>query len=253
MLKLGLIQPDITDNVQKNLDNVASLCAQAAEEGADVLILPELFSTGFPPDRAAILAQEWGSKTQQFLAETAIQYGATVIAGCGDPDEKSKILNNARVYAPGGDCKAVYHKIHLFSYGREDKYVIPGETPVLFKIKAYSASVFICYDLRFPGIFRAVAPEVSIIFVIANWPQKRRDHWCCLLKARAIENQCWVIGVNRIGTDSTGLHYCGDSMVVDPMGKVIKHMPENKSVQVVSIDPDKTVFVRKNYPFLQKI
>ncbi|RKY47562.1 MAG: carbon-nitrogen family hydrolase, partial [Candidatus Neomarinimicrobiota bacterium] len=155
-------------------------------------------------------------------------------------------------YTPDGLCQTEYRKIHLFIYGHEEKYVVPGTEPVIFRLQGYPTSLFICYDLRFSGEFRQVAPHVVMMCVIANWPEQRRDHWMCLLKARAIENQCWVIGVNRVGMDSSGFRYSGDSMAVDPLGKVVCHMNEVEGVEIVEINPEKSSSIRAMYPFLSE-
>lgn len=249
-MKIALVQIPIGENIRRNLNLAEDLCSDAAEDGAEVVVFPELFSTGFPPDRAAAAAPVWGPETRRVLEKMALKYHITIIAGCGDPFKTGKFFNSALVFSDAGHCITTYHKMHLFSYGHEDRYVIPGTEPVIFSVEGYSAGVFICYDLRFPEDFRKIAPHVSMIFVIANWPEERREHWMCLLKARAIENQCWIIGVNRTGTDSSGLKYSGDSMVVDPLGKVLYHMNAEECVKIVTVDPEESLSVRKVYPFL---
>lgn len=249
-MKIALVQIPIGENIRRNLNLAEDLCSDAAEDGAEVVVFPELFSTGFPPDRAAAAAPVWGPETRKTLAELAVKHGVTIMAGCGDEADGGKMYNTGRVYTPDGRCASEYRKIHLFTFGHEEKYVIPGTEPVLFHLQGYPASLFICYDLRFPQEFRQVAPHVSLIGVLANWPEERREHWMCLLKARAIENQCWVIGVNRTGTDSSGLNYSGDSMVVDPLGKVLYHMNAEECVKIVTVDPEVSLSVRKAYPFL---
>ncbi len=249
-MKIALVQMHIDGDIRQNLTRAETLCAEAKKRGGGVIVFSELFSTGFPPDRAAELAPVWGPETRRVLEKMALKYHITIIAGCGDPFKTGKFFNSALVFSDTGQCITTYHKIHLFSYGHEDRYVIPGTEPVIFSVEGYPAGVFICYDLRFPEDFRKIAPHVSMIFVIANWPEQRRDHWVCLLKARAIENQCWIIGVNRTGTDSSGLRYSGDSMVVDPLGTVLYHMNAEESVKIVTINPEESLSVRKAYPFL---
>jgi predicted amidohydrolase len=249
-MKIALVQISIGDDIRENLNRAEDLCSTAAEDGAEVVVLPELFSTGFPPDRAVAAAPVWGPETRKCLAELAVKHGISLVAGCGDETDGGKMYNTGRVYTPDGKCVSEYRKIHLFTFGHEEKYVIPGSEPVLFHLLGYPASLFVCYDLRFPLEFRQVAPHVTLIIVLANWPEERREHWMCLLKARAIENQCWIIGVNRIGKDSSGLRYSGDSMVVDPLGNVIEHMDDQEGVKLVDIDPEKCFIVRKLYPFL---
>lgn len=249
-MKIALIQTDILPDIRTNLDQAEYFCFCAADQGADVLVLPELFSTGFPPDKAAELAPEWGPRTRDLLRKIASEKKIFIIAGCGDPLPDRRFLNSALVYNDLGNIERVYHKINLFKPGDEHLYVKAGEMPVVFYVHDVPASVFICYDLRFPELYRQVAKGVKIIFQIANWPDKRIAHWKLLLQARAVENQCWVIGVNRVGTDSSGLTYSGDSMVIDPFGEIVCHMNGNEGFIIAEINPNTTDQIRKKLPFL---
>lgn len=143
------------------------------------------------------------------------------------------------------------HKIHPFSFSGEDKYYIAGINPVIFNIDDSPCSVFICYDLRFPEIFKKVAKNVQAIFVIANWPASRKEHWETLLKARAIENQCFVIGVNRIGVDGNGITYHGASNIFDPSGNNILCGNDKDEFLTGEINLKDAAEVRSKFPFLK--
>jgi predicted amidohydrolase len=164
--------------------------------------------------------------------------------------DKEKGRNIAVVYDRRGIRIAAYTKIHPFSFSGEDKYYIAGNDTVIFDIDGIPSSIFICYDLRFPEVFRKVAKNVQAIFVIANWPSSRKDHWEILLKARAIENQCFVIGVNRTGTDGNG-HYSGASHIFDPSGNGILFGNDKEEFLSGEINPSEVVEVRSKFPFLK--
>jgi predicted amidohydrolase len=182
----------------------------------------------------------------------ARQYKINLIAGFSakSPDNE-KAENIAVVYDRKGELIARYTKLHPFSFAKEDQYYIAGNNTVLFNIDGMPASVFICYDLRFPEVFRSVAKEVQAIFVIANWPAARKEHWETLLKARAIENQCFVIGVNRTGKDGNGLCYSGDSCIFDPSGNKICSGGENDEFLIGEFNPHDVIETRSKFPFLE--
>ncbi len=249
-MKIALIQTDIIPDIRHNLEKAEFFCSSAADQGAEVLVLPELFSTGFPPDKAAELAPEWGPLTRDLLNNISSRKKVHIIAGCGDPLQDGRFFNSALVYDDLGNVKSVYHKINLFKPGNEHVYVKAGDKPAVFQIRNIPASVFICYDLRFPEIYRQIAKRVKIIFQIANWPDKRVAHWKLLLQARAVENQCWVIGVNRVGLDSSGLSYSGDSMIVDPFGDIRCHLSAEAGYHITEIHPSETDTIREKLPFL---
>ncbi len=152
-----------------------------------------------------------------------------------------------------GKLVKTYRKIHPFSYSTEDKNYTKGEATVITKINDFSAGLSICYDLRFPELFRQYAKnKVDIIIVIANWPDTRIEHWRTLLKARAIENQCYVLGVNRVGNDPK-LNYPGFSSIVDPMGIELISVPEEEKIVTAEILKEKADEVKNSLPFLNDI
>jgi len=175
-----------------------------------------------------------------------------VIAGfAAKTPGRKKLRNLAVAFDRNGSVIATYAKMHPFSLAKEDKYFSSGNTRVIFHIEGIPASVFICFDLRFPEIFRDIARGVQAIFVLANWPDSRKDHWETLLKARAIENQCFVIGVNRTGKDGNGIRYPGASHVYDPMGNDICFGGSREQLIACEIDPETVTKVRSEFPFLE--
>lgn len=251
MLKIGLIQLNIvTNEKQTNLARAETFIRQAAGAGCDLVMLPELFDTGFSAQIVMSALAEPATAT--VLATLARTYHINLVAGYAEGMAgNEKIANIAAVYDRNGQVLATYTKIHPFSFAREDRYFLPGTRLVTCAIAGVSASVFICYDLRFPEVFRLIAGEVAIILIVANWPTSRQDHWCTLLKARAIENQCFVIGVNRTGVDQNGLHFPGASQIIDPFGQIICTGDETSELVMAEIDVAEVTRIRKTFPFLQ--
>ena len=246
-MKIALLQiaPKWEDR-KTNLGKAVSLIQKASSLSCEIAVLPEMFDTGFSMRTGASPFLD----TSAFLSSLAREYKINIIAGTSLDGIGGKASNAALVMDTRGKTKALYRKLHPFSLSGEDKCFSSGETTVTFKLGTLKASLFICYDLRFPEVFRSVAKSAQAIFVLANWPLKRIDHWGTLLKARAIENQSFVIGVNRRGKDGNGLHYSGASQVFDPWGKKILDA-KSREIAVCEIDQSLVSKVRKTYPFLK--
>jgi len=202
-----------------NFAKVRSLLGSAAVEGGWLIVLPEMFSTGFSMNVAGICEGET-RPAEAFLAELAGEFGAAVLGGVVTRAADGRGRNEAVLVAPGGEELARYTKMHPFSYAGETEHYAPGDRPVVVEVAGAKLSPFICYDLRFPEAFRgAAAGGAEVLAVIANWPEARQEHWRVLLRARAIENQAYVIGVNRTGADPN-VTYAGGSVVASPRGEV---------------------------------
>jgi len=251
-MKIALIQMDITwESKKANYARAENFLRRAARESCDLIVFPEMFNTGFSMNISAIAEDERG-ETSRVLSELAKKYGLNVIAGfAAKKPGRKKLRNLAVAYDRKGSVMATYAKMHPFSFAKEDKYFSSGNTRVIFHIEDIPVSVFICYDLRFPEIFRDIARGVQAIFVLANWPGRRKDHWEILLKARAIENQCFVIGVNRTGKDGNGIRYPGASHIFDPLGNDICSGGSKEQFIVCEIDPETVSKVRSQFPFLK--
>ena len=219
------------ESIWQNVDaSLASLSEQFAKRFATrvkainsipcLVVLPELFASGFSmhPEK---FAEERQGKVSHKLGELAKYYQLEVIAGVAQKQHQ-EYSNCALWFDANGDLKATYQKQKLFRFVDEHKIYRPGENSVQASLFGFLESgLFICYDLRFPELFRKVAKQTKMAIIVANWPQSRQVHWQVLLQARAIENQIWVLGVNRIGSDGNGLAYAGGSMLFNPKGELI--------------------------------
>ena len=181
-----------------------------------------MFATGFSMN-VDVVAEGYGGETEKFLAATAKEFGVYMVAGAAMLGRNGATRNKALVFSPGGELLAFYAKMRPFTPGGEKEHYTAGEHAVTFKWDEATVSPFVCYDLRFPELFReaAAAHRPELFVVIASWPEKRIHHWVALLQARAIENQAYVIGVNRIGDRSLLYWYCGRSLIVDPQGAIL--------------------------------
>jgi len=251
-MKIALIQLNIAWESRKiNYEKAESFTKKAAGQNCDIIVFPEMFNTGFSMN-LSIIADEGIGETTSVLSELSKKYNINLIAGFpikAPVEEKGR--NMAVIYDRKGMLIATYTKMHLFSPAGEDKYYIAGNYTVVFSIDGMPASIFICCDLRFPEIFRSVAEDVQAIFVIANWPAERKGHWETLLKARAIENQCFIIGVNRIGIDGNGINYPGASHIIDPSGNDICSGSEIDEFLVCEFNPSEVGNIRSKFPFLK--
>lgn len=243
-MRLALIQFDpLWEDEAENLARLGPLIAEAASGGAAIVALPEMCTTGFsmnPPK---------GDATNQALASYARTHGAGIIAGhasCAPGCE-----NLASAYDGTGRRVARYSKINPFTMAQEHMRYASGRQAVAFELAGLRASAFICYDLRFPEVARSVATAVDAIFYLANWPASRALHWTILLRARAIENQCYVIGVNRTGVDGAGIAYEGGSVVYGPSGEPVAECGSGAGVYHFEIEPRTVAKARADYPFLR--
>ena len=152
---------------------------------------------------------------------------------------------------PNGEY-GYYDKRHLFAFAKEDEHYSAGNTRMIASVKGWKINLMVCYDLRFPVWARQTSPaEFDLLIYVANWPEKRNTAWKTLLQARAIENQCYVAGVNRVGDDGNDIHYSGESMVIDPLGEILYHKPDEEDVFTCTLEKTKLDEVRNRFPFLR--
>jgi predicted amidohydrolase len=209
-----------------------------------------MFATGFSMNVAQI-AEGAARETQQFLASEAEWRDVHLVGGIVRVAPDGRGRNEAVVFAPDGTEQARYQKMHPFTYGGESNHYGPGRAPVLFRLGDWSVAPFICYDLRFPEIFRVAARTGAELFlVIANWPEARVAHWTTLLQARAIENQAYVVGVNRVGDDPTPLRYPGRSLIIGPRGDILADAGNEERVISATLDRGALLDYRRQLPFL---
>jgi predicted amidohydrolase len=239
------IQLDIVwENKSANHDKVRSILTSARPLPGTLVVLPEMFATGFSMNVSTITDDD--GTTQQFLAGIAREYRVNVLAGI-----VSEGHNEAVWYDTEGREVDRYEKIHLFSHAGETQHFIAGVWAPAWNCYAFTLTPVICYDLRFPELFRdCVKRGANLFAVIANWPTSRLDHWLTLLKARAIENQAYVIGVNRCGRDPN-VEYPGRSQIISPRGEVLADAGEKEGTIRGELDFAALQAYRKEFPALQ--
>jgi predicted amidohydrolase len=237
-VNVSCIQMDIVlGDVAANLKHGLEMIDKSVVNNPDIICLPELFTTGFCLSDAVKLTEDSLVKnTIKVLSDKAYKLNCWLIAGSILEREDSKIYNTSIIFTPKGSIAGKYRKIHLFKPFKEHKYLTPGNTPVVIDTDCGRISVVICYDLRFPELFQKLKNMgVKVIFVVAEFPYPRLHHWQILLKARAIENFIFTIGVNRIGYDDQ-IRFFGHTMAVAPSGEVIKALTDKEGILNVSLD-----------------
>ncbi len=239
------------ENKPANFDKVRRLLAETAPEKGSLVLLPEMFGTGFSMNDAAI-AEPRGGETEQFLAGTAKAFGVWLVGGAAIRGRDGRARNKALAFSPEGQLLAFYAKMRPFTPGGEPEHYVAGERPAAFRWADCTVALFICYDLRFPEIFRAAAAthRPELFGVIANWPEKRMAHWVPLLKARAIENQAYVVGVNRVGSDPY-YAYAGRSVIIDPQGEILADAGNGEGAIRAPLDLEALRKYRQGLPFLE--
>lgn len=269
-LIVTIIQADLqwenkTANLQMLEEKINSI-----KERTEVVVLPEMFSTGFSM-KPEILAETMEGETVQWMKRIAkekkIIITGSFICRDAESDLKNKTVQTAVSVPtyynrliwmlPNGEY-GVYDKRHCFAFAGEDEHYTPGNKRLIASVKGWKINLQICYDLRFPvwarqsfGSAQDKQPEYDILIYVANWPERRIHAWKTLLQARAIENQCYVIGVNRTGDDGAGIHYSGESMIVDPMGEVLYTKKDEEDIFTITLDKVHLDTVRAKLPFLR--
>lgn len=225
----------VWENKQKNLDACSKQIEIASKNKADLIIFPEMTLTGFTLNTKSVSEENNESKSIQEFSIMADANSISVVAGLV-LKKNNLFYNSAIAISEHGKILAQYSKIHPFTFAGEDKYITGGDKLSIFKIKKIRFGLTICYDLRFPSLWSVLADKCDCIVNIANWPVKKIDHWHTLLKARAIENQIYVLGVNRVGKDGNGLEYIESSCAYSPEGVLMDFMTSGKDVIIVDID-----------------
>jgi predicted amidohydrolase len=239
----------------------------SVSQSTEIVVLPEMFSTGFSMQPKK-LAETMEGETIQWMKQVAakkkiILTGSLIIKDSSPPLHEEMGSGGEAYYnrlvwvLPNGQV-GHYDKRHLFAYADEDQHYTPGEKRLIASVKGWKINLLVCYDLRFPVWSRQASPqrrgeqstpEYDILIYVANWPERRVHAWTTLLRARAIENQCYVIGVNRTGDDGNKIHYTGESMAIDPMGEILYHKKDEDDVFTVTLDRSHLEKVREKFPF----
>jgi predicted amidohydrolase len=247
-MRVAAIQHDITwEQPDATRERVVPMVAAAVAGGARLVVLPEMFATGFSmrPDR---IAEDEGGPTERFLLDQAAEHQVHLLASIAQRGADGGYRNNAVLARPDGSVER-YAKIHPFSYAGEHERYAAGDRFLTTQVEDLRVSVFVCYDLRFADEFWALAHDTDLYVVPANWPAPRHEHWRALLQARAIENQAYVLGVNRVGL-AKDLPHLGGSVVLDPLGVRLVEGGPQATVLVADVDPAVVQSVRQEFPFL---
>jgi omega-amidase len=251
-MKIGIIQMDIKlGNPDSNYKKVTTLTEEIMQqkERPGVIVLPELWTTGYAFNQIEHIASIEGKESADFLGKLSKHYGVWFVGGSIIASTSRGYVNRAQVINPNGELIAIYDKIHLFGLMNEDNYFVNGEKIDIFNLNGITSSCVICYDIRFCELIRKIAlSKVELLFVSAEWPHPRLDHWRTLLMARAIENQMYVVACNRVGKSGENI-FIGHSMVINPWGKILGELIEEKEgFLIVDIDLSIVEEVRNKIP-----
>ena len=246
-MKIALGQIDMGfENKEAAMALCSQLMTEAKEKAVDFVIFPEMTLTGFTLAPETYGEDRANSPSINFFKEEAKKNGVAVCFGL--PVYENGVATNHCIYLDeNGEQLVDYTKIHPFSFGAEAEHYVGGNELQFTEVKGVPVAPMICYDLRFPEPFQILSEKSKIITVIASWPTPRREHWMALLKARAIDNQCFMLGVNRSG-DGGGLSYIGDSMAISPTGEVLAHVEGGNGLTIVDIDLAEVEAYRSSFP-----
>ena len=256
--------------IQTNLfweDKAANLAMletkiNSIKEKTEIVILPEMFSTGFSM-KPEILAETMEGETVNWMKKMAaskkiILTGSVIIKDTGQDTSSGQASSGEPNYynrliwmLPNGEY-GYYDKRHRFAYAGEDQHFSNGNKRLIASVKGWKINLLVCYDLRFPVWARQQSteePEYDVLVYVANWPQRRNHAWKTLLQARAIENQCYVVGVNRVGDDGNNIHYSGDSMVLDAIGETLYTKENDEDIFTITLEKEKLQEIRTRFPF----
>jgi omega-amidase len=250
-MRIALVSLDqFWEDKDLNITACYSFLKRAKKNGVSLVIFPEMTLTAFSMNTNLTAENRLDSRTVELFKTFSNEFQLAIIFGVVFQDG-DKALNNALLVDKTGEIKGDYSKIHPFSFVGEDAYFNRGREICAAKLDEVYIGITICYDLRFPEIYSALAKECGLIINIANWPSKRIDHWNTLLKARAIENQLFVIGVNRTGVDGKGLEYIKSSQVITPNGELLIPVISEDELDIYDIDLDDVNKFKKTFPTVQ--
>lgn len=260
-LTVSLVQtPLFWEDKEANLDMLGKKVLDIKER-TEVVVLPEMFSTGFTMN-AAGFAESMTGPTMSWMKQLAIEKKCILTGSLIIKESRNDqaVFFNRLVWMQPDGSYGYYDKRHLFAYGKEDLHYTPGARRLISSVNGWKVNLQVCYDLRFPVWLRQSnpasnsvpennRPEYDLLIIVANWPTTRIHAWKTLLSARAIENQCFVAGVNRIGTDRNGLAYPGESAVYGPLGETLQNAGSEESIITLTLNSEQTETARKQFPF----
>lgn len=239
-------------------------------EKTEIIVLPEMFSTGFSM-KPGTLAEKMEGNTVNWMKKIAaekkiILTGSIIIKeSAPSPLERAggEVYFNRLIWMLPNGQYGVYDKRHRFAFAGEDDHYTAGTKRLIASVKGWKINLQVCYDLRFPvwarqtspsnslskGEGELMTPEYDVLIYVANWPERRNTAWKTLLQARAIENQCYVVGVNRVGNDGNAIYHSGDSMVIDPSGEILYHKKDEEDIFTITLSKDHLQSIREKFPF----
>ena len=221
----------------------------------EIVVLPEMFSTGFSM-KPEILAETMDEETLEWMKRIAATK-KIILTGSVIIKEEENYFNRLIWMLPNGQY-GIYDKRHRFAFAGEDQQYTAGDKRLIASVKGWKINLQVCYDLRFPIWSRQApapqgavgrGPEYDLLIYVANWPERRSTAWKTLLQARAIENQCYVVGVNRVGKDGNDINHSGDSMVIDSLGEILYHKKDEEDIFTITLDKDHLQTIREKFPF----
>ena len=236
-VRIALAQFDVkSGETTSNLATASEYVTLAARRGAKLVVLPELWSSGYDLEHCQVHARISREKVLPALSRLARHHRLHIVGSVLKANSRGQVFNSAVLLGPGTEPIRVYRKIHLFGPMLEDQFLAPGHRTPLFRLPFAASALAICYDLRFPEIFRKYALKgAQLVILCAQWPASRLEHWRTLVRARAIENQFFVVACNRVGS-SLGTRFGGHSMIVDPWGNVLQEGTARASLLTADID-----------------
>lgn len=245
-IQTNLIWEDKAANLRQLEEKINSI-----EERTEIVVLPEMFSTGFTM-QPQLFAEDMNGETVEWMKNIAADK-RIVLTGSIIIKEENKFYNRLVWMLPNGEY-GYYNKRHLFAYAGEDQQYAAGNKRLIASVKGWKINLQVCYDLRFPVWARQQLndqslPEYDVLIYTANWPERRSHAWKTLLCARAIENQCFVVGVNRVGLDGNNINHSGNTLVIDPLGEVLYHKAEEEDIFTITLEKERLEEVRTKFPF----
>lgn len=248
-MRIAALQLDtVWEDPQANFQRIEGWLAAAAAQEVRLVALPETFACGFSMKTTSV-SEPPGGASQRFLERQAAEHDLWIAGSVPELESgDAKPYNTLLLVAPDGTVHR-YRKRKPFTYGGEADAYAAGDRDLTVSVEGLRITFFVCYDLRFADLFWQRAPETDAYVVIANWPEPRRAHWRALLLARAIENQAYVVGTNRVGAGG-GLAYTGDSAIIDPMGHTLAAAAGQEALLVADLDPDHVRATRESLPFM---
>ena len=248
-MRIAAVQHDIVwEDREANFERLAPQVARAVGAGAELALLTETFSTGFSMTPGN--GEPEGGPSSRFLADRAAEHGVWVAGTCPEIEDGEQLPFNSFVLAGPDGSTHRYRKLHPFTHAGEHERFRAGEKPLTVQVGGLRITPFICYDLRFADVFWRAAPETDVYLVPANWPSPRRHHWQTLLQARAIENQAYVVGCNRVGTAGDGTEHVGDTRIVSPMGELLATAAGVETIVLADVDAAEVAATRDRFRFL---